>query len=38
MHMHNQNMHYKKAIELKPDYFDANYNLGALYFNEGVRF
>ncbi len=28
---------YKKAIELKPDFFDANYNLGALYFNEGVR-
>jgi tetratricopeptide (TPR) repeat protein len=28
---------YKKAIELKPDYFDANYNLGALYFNEGIQ-
>jgi len=25
---------YKKALELKPDYFDAVYNLGALYFNE----
>jgi len=24
---------YKKAIELKPDYFDPNYNLGAYYFN-----
>ncbi|MEP7169220.1 MAG: tetratricopeptide repeat protein [Bacteroidota bacterium] len=24
---------FKKAIELKPDYFDANYNLGATYFN-----
>ena len=24
---------YKKAIELKPDHFDANYNLGAYYFN-----
>lgn len=24
---------YKKAIELKPDYFDAYYNLGALYVN-----
>lgn len=24
---------YKKAIELKPDYFDAHYNLGALYVN-----
>lgn len=29
---------YKKAIELKPDYFDAVYNLGALYFNEGIQF
>jgi len=28
---------YKEAIELKPDYFDAIYNLGALYFNEGIR-
>ena len=28
---------YKKAIQLKPDYFDANYNLGALYFNQGVE-
>jgi len=27
---------YKKAIEIKPDYFDALYNLGALYFNNGV--
>lgn len=27
---------YKKAIELKPDYFDAEYNLGALYFNRGA--
>jgi tetratricopeptide (TPR) repeat protein len=27
---------YKKAIELKPDYFDALYNLGALYNNQGV--
>jgi tetratricopeptide (TPR) repeat protein len=26
---------YKKAIELKPDYFDANYELGATYFNMG---
>ncbi|MEO5570595.1 MAG: tetratricopeptide repeat protein [Bacteroidia bacterium] len=24
---------YLKAIELKPDNFDANYNLGAMYFN-----
>jgi tetratricopeptide (TPR) repeat protein len=29
---------YKRAIELKPDYFDAVYNLGALYFNEGIQF
>jgi len=28
--------YYKKAIELKPDYFDAIYNLGALYNNHGV--
>lgn len=26
---------YLKAIELSPDYFNAIYNLGALYFNEG---
>jgi hypothetical protein len=24
---------YKKSIELKPDYFDPNYNIGALYVN-----
>jgi Tfp pilus assembly protein PilF len=29
---------YQKAIELKSDYFDAIYNLGALYFNEGIQF
>ena len=28
---------YEKAIELKEDYFDAYYNLGALYFNRGVK-
>lgn len=28
---------YRKAIELKPDYFDAYYNLGALFFNRGVE-
>lgn len=28
---------YKKAIELKADYFDALYNLGALFFNEGAE-
>lgn len=27
---------YEKAIELKPDFFDALYNLGALYFNQGL--
>lgn len=25
---------YKKAIELKPDYFEPNYNMGALYYND----
>ena len=30
-------IYYKKAIELKPDYFDALYNLGALYNNQGVK-
>ncbi len=28
---------YKKALELDPKYFDATYNLGALYYNEGVE-
>ena len=28
---------YKKAIELKSDYFDALYNLGVLYNNQGVE-
>ena len=27
---------YSKAIELKPDFFDAIYNLGALYVNDAV--
>ncbi len=27
---------YKRAIELKPDYFDAFYNLGALYINTSL--
>ncbi|MEI6123635.1 MAG: tetratricopeptide repeat protein [Bacteroidota bacterium] len=27
---------YKRAIELKPDYFDAYYNLGALYINTSL--
>ncbi|MES2627826.1 MAG: hypothetical protein V4616_02550 [Bacteroidota bacterium] len=29
---------YKRALELKPEYFDALYNYGALLFNEGVEF
>ncbi len=28
---------YLKALEVKSDYFDANYNLGALYFNQAVQ-
>lgn len=28
---------YRKAIDLKPDYFDANYNLGAMYFNQAAE-
>jgi tetratricopeptide (TPR) repeat protein len=28
---------YEKAIEYKDDYFDAYYNLGALYYNKGVK-
>lgn len=27
---------YKKALELKPDYYDAAFNLGAYYFNIGA--
>ena len=26
-----------KALTVKSDYFDANYNLGALYFNQAVQ-
>ncbi|NOU46667.1 MAG: tetratricopeptide repeat protein [Bacteroidales bacterium] len=29
--------YYKKAIAIKPDYFDAIYNLGALYINESNK-
>lgn len=29
---------YIKAIEIDPKFFDAYYNLGALYFNNGVKF
>lgn len=28
---------YNKALEIDPEYFDAMYNLGALYFNKGVE-
>jgi tetratricopeptide (TPR) repeat protein len=28
---------YKKALELNPESFDTNYNLGALYFNQGAE-
>jgi tetratricopeptide (TPR) repeat protein len=28
---------YIKAIELNPEFFDAQYNLAALYFNQGVK-
>lgn len=28
---------YKEAIEIDPDFFEAYYNLGVLYFNEGVE-
>ena len=28
---------YKKAIQVNPDYYDAHYNLGALYYNNGVK-
>ena len=27
---------YENAIKLKPDYFEANYNLGALYVNQAA--
>ncbi len=27
---------YKKALEVKPDYYDAAFNLGAFYFNSGA--
>lgn len=29
---------YKKAIEIKPDFFDALYNIGVLYYNKGVKY
>jgi tetratricopeptide (TPR) repeat protein len=33
----NATVNYLKAIEFKDDYFDAYYNLGALYYNKGVK-
>jgi len=29
--------YYKECLKLKPDMVEANFNLGALYFNEGLR-
>ena len=29
---------YQKAIEIDPNYFDAYYNIGALFFNVGVKY
>ncbi|MFZ4401130.1 MAG: tetratricopeptide repeat protein [Bacteroidales bacterium] len=34
--VNNAEKSYKKAIEIKSDYFDAIYNLGALYVNDAV--
>ena len=28
--------HYRKAIDIRSDYFEAYYNLGAMYFNQGA--
>lgn len=28
---------YKQALEIRPDNFDANYNLGVVYFNKGAN-
>ncbi len=28
---------YKKAIEINPDFFDPYYNIGTIYFNQGVE-
>jgi tetratricopeptide (TPR) repeat protein len=28
---------YKKALDLKPDYYDALFNLGAMYFNDALE-
>lgn len=31
-------LNYKKAVEMKPDYFDATYNLGILYYNQSIEY
>lgn len=37
--LHNKaSENYKKAIELKPDYFDAIYNIGILYYNQSIEY
>ena len=28
-------MHYLEAIDIKPDFYDALYNLGVMYYNKG---
>jgi len=28
---------YKRALDIRPDYYDALFNLGAMYFNEGLE-
>jgi tetratricopeptide (TPR) repeat protein len=28
---------YKKSLEIKPDYYDALFNMGAMYFNDGLE-
>ena len=36
-YMSKSELSYKKSLEIKTDYFDATYNLGALYFNQAVK-
>ena len=31
------NKAYRKAIEINPEYFEAYYNLGSLYYNQGIE-
>jgi len=35
--MDNAIVWYKKALEIKADYFDSNYNAGALYYNKAAK-